>query len=327
LFWRAYWVTLRPYLFFVSGTSGLLGLALGEHIAPAHLAAALLAFSASYGLGQALTDVVQTDTDALSSPYRPLVRGEIAKRSVLVVSVLGLLACTAVFTLLSPVTLLFGGLGVLGLLAYTPAKRRFWAGPFWNSWIVGLLPVMGLLCASRSVPAALTHPGLTPAALSTLFTYAVFVLLGYFKDVEADRATGYATLPVRFGRRLSVLVSAALCLLGLASSLLLLRVAEVGSRLAAGASARLSAGASANTCLGVLFWAGGASLLLLAHVKILPTRRDEDAHTAIAMAVRGYVLLHLGEVALLRPELVLPAVAVYALFEVALFRRPCRTQI
>jgi 4-hydroxybenzoate polyprenyltransferase len=310
-FWRAYWVTLRPYLFFVSGTSGLLGLALGEPIAPASLAAAFVAFSASHGLGQALTDVFQTDTDALSSPYRPLVRGEIAKRSVLVVSLLGLLACTAVFALLSPVTLLFGGLGVLGLLAYTPAKRRFWAGPFWNAWIVGLLPVMGLLCASRSPRAALLHPGLTAAALSTLLTYAVFVLLGYFKDVEADRATGYATLPVRFGRRPSVLVSAVLCVLGLASSLVLLRVAGPG----------------VAPSLGTLFWTGGALLLLLAHVRILPTKRDEDAHPAIAMVVRGYVLLRLGEVALLRADLALPALAVYALFEVALFRRPCRTQI
>jgi geranylgeranylglycerol-phosphate geranylgeranyltransferase len=310
-FWRAYWVTLRPYLFFVSGSSGLVGLALGGRVAPALLLVAFLAFSASYGLGQALTDVFQTDTDALSSPYRPLVRGEIAKPSVLFVSLLGLLACTAVFAFMAPLTLLFGGLGVLGLLAYTPAKRRFWAGPFWNSWIVGLLPVMGLLCASPSTSAALTHPGLTPAVLSVLLTYAVFVLLGYFKDVEADRATGYVTLPVRFGRRLSILVSAALCVLGLAASIFLLRVA--GARLA--------------LSLGALLWTGGTACLLLAHLRILPAQRDEDAHPAIALAVRGYVLLRLGEVALLRANLALPALATFALFELALSRRPCRTQI
>ena len=34
-----------------------------------------LAFFVSYGFGQALTDCFQTDTDALSAPYRPLVRG------------------------------------------------------------------------------------------------------------------------------------------------------------------------------------------------------------------------------------------------------------
>ncbi len=310
-FWRAYWVTLRPYLFFVSGTSGLLGLALGGPIARPQLVLAFLAFSACYGLGQALTDVFQTDTDALSSPYRPLVRGEIAKASVLAVSLLGLGACTLVFALLSPATLVLGAFGVLGLFAYTPAKRRYWAGPFWNSWIVGLLPVMGVLCASRSPAVALMHPGLTPAIVSTVSTYAVFVLLGYFKDVEADRATGYVTLPVRFGRRLSILASAALCLLGLATSLLLLRVEKV----------------DASISLGTLLWLAGAATLLLAHLRMLPARRDEDAHPAIAMAVRGYVLLRLGEVALLRADLGLPALALAALFELALWGRPCRTQI
>ena len=35
---------------------------------------------------------------------------------------------------------------------------------------------------------------------ATFFGYANFVLAGYFKDIEADRATGYRTFPVVFGR-------------------------------------------------------------------------------------------------------------------------------
>jgi 4-hydroxybenzoate polyprenyltransferase len=310
-FWRAYWVTLRPYLFFLSGTSGLLGLALGDPLPPAAMAAAFLAFALSYGLGQALTDVFQTDTDALSSPYRPLVRGEISKTSVLVVSLLGLCGCTAVFAVLSPSTLALGGIAVLGLLAYTAAKRRFWAGPFWNSWIVGLLPAMGLLCASPTPAAAILHPGLTWAVGTTLLGYSTFVLLGYFKDVEADRATGYVTLPVRFGRRLSVVVSVAAAVCGVLCSVLLLR----------------AAGVPASLSPGVPLWLAGTALTLGAHLRILPTTRDEEAHPAIAMVVRGYVLMRLGEVVLLRSGLTLPAVAIYALFEIALLRRPCQAQI
>lgn len=310
-FWRAYWVTLRPYLFFVSGTSGLVGLALGEPMSPALLLAAFVAFFLTYGLGQAMTDVFQTDTDALSSPYRPLVRGEITKRSVFLTSLAGLVGCVAVLASFSPSTLVLGGLGTAGLLTYTAAKRRFWAGPLWNSWIVGLLPVMGILCASASVRVALSRAGLTWAVLSTLLTYAVFVLLGYFKDIEADRATGYVTLPVRFGRHVSVAVSAGLCVLGLASSGLLLLTAGIGSW----------------QSLGTVLWVAGAFLLLLAHARILPTTRDDEAHPAIAMVVRGYVLLRLGEVTLLRGELAPASLLLYALFEVALFQRPCRAQI
>jgi 4-hydroxybenzoate polyprenyltransferase len=310
-FWCAYWVTLRPYLFVVSGASGLLGLALGEPMAPTLLVGATVAFSLTYGLGQALTDVFQTDTDALSSPYRPLVRGEITKASVLAVSLLGLVGCVALFASLAPFTLALGALGVVGLLTYTAAKRRFWAGPFWNSWIVGLLPVMGILCASRSTASALVHPGLTWAVVSVLSTYAVFVLLGYFKDVEADRATGYVTLPVRFGRRVSVVISGALTSWGLFSSWLMLRASGIDKAM----------------WVGGVGWLAGGLFLLLAHLRIFPTTRDEDAHPAVAMVVRGYVLLRLGEVALLRGDLLLLCLALYALFEAALFTRPCRSQI
>jgi hypothetical protein len=45
------------------------------------------------------------------------------------------------------------------------------------------------------------------------------------------------------------------------------------------------------------------------------------------MAVRGYVALHLGESALVRPGLLWPTIALYVLFEAALARRPCRSQI
>ena len=200
-FWRAYWVTLRPYLFFVSGSSGLVGLALGERIAPALLFVVFLAFSACYGLGQALTDVFQTDTDALSSPYRPLVRGEIAKRDVLAVSLAGLAACTALFAALSPFTLVPGGAAVLGLLAYTSAKRRFWAGPLWNDWIVGLLPAMGLLCSSPSASAALATPGLAWAVAATVLGLA-WVQAGAWRSAEPR------PLPPLRRPRLGVLVGA-----------------------------------------------------------------------------------------------------------------------
>ena len=74
VFWRHYWTTLRPYLFFVSGISGLVGMALFPDLSGPRLALGFAALFISYGLGQAVTDVFQTDTDSISAPYRPLVR-------------------------------------------------------------------------------------------------------------------------------------------------------------------------------------------------------------------------------------------------------------
>ena len=105
-FWRAFGVTMRPYLLFVSGASGMVGLALAPALGGLVLVLAALPFFLSYGLGQAITDTFQTDTDALSSPYRPLVRGEITRAQVLVLSLCALLAIGLLFALLNPWSIL-----------------------------------------------------------------------------------------------------------------------------------------------------------------------------------------------------------------------------
>lgn len=313
-FWRCYWITARPYLFFVSGVSGLAGLAVAPAIDWSRFQAAFLASFLSYGVGQALTDVFQVDTDSLSSPYRPLTQGKIRRGDVLGVSLLGLGLCALVFALLNPLNLLWGLLAVAGLLAYTPFKRRYWAGPLWNSWIVGLLPLMAFLCLTPSSAPWPTELAL--AIVSVGCSYAIFVLLGYLKDVSADRASGYQTLPVRFGWRATVAVSLLFGVVALVTSALLLRGAGLFAR-----------PLSLPDALALLFWLFGGLLLLLAHGRAWRERDERHAHRAIALVLRGYLLLHLGEAIAFLPVLAGPAVAFYLLFELGLKRRPERMQL
>ncbi len=309
-FWKSYAITLRPYLFFVSGAAGLVGLAMSG-LPRLSFAAAFAAFFLAYGLGQALTDVFQRDTDALSSPYRPLVRGEISARDVLVVSLAGLAACSLVLWRLDHRTLVLAAAAVVGLVTYTPLKRHFWGGPLWNAWIVALLPAMGVLCGGEGV-----RPGspLAAACTSVLFTYAIFVLLGYFKDTEADRATGYDTLPVRFGRPAALAVSSGfLAFGGLASAWLVVQ-----------ARAAL---APPERALALALWVSGLALLCLAHLRLIGVRRDDQAYPGIVLSVRGFVALHLGEAALLREGLAAPALLLLGLLELTLAARPCKEQV
>ncbi len=307
-FWRGYWVTLRPYLFFVSGVAGAVGLAAAPDLSWQRLVVAMVPFSLSYGLGQALTDVFQTDTDAISSPYRPLTQGLLSRRHVLILSLAGLTACGAILVVLNPWTIPLSILTVAGLATYTPFKRRWWGGPFWNSWIVALLPALGLLCGEPGLKPVFSRPVLWFAMGSVFFSYAVFVLLGYLKDISADRATGYQTLPVRAGWRTSVIVSAVFALLAVAASLGLLRLS--GWTWKAGA-----------------FWAAGVLSYAYSHAATARTRDERKAHGPIAWVVRGFVLLHLGEATALRPDLAIPSLVFYLLFEVTLATRPERTQV
>lgn len=311
-FWRSYWVTARPYLFFVSGSAGLVGLALHPYAPIELVAPAFLAMFLSYGLGQALTDTFQTDTDALSSPYRPLVQGAIGRSQVFSVSLAGLLICALIFALAAPATLILGAAAVGGLVSYTYFKRRFWGGPAWNSWIVALLPVIGAVCAAPTPNSAMMDIRLGWAAGSVFFSYACFVIIGYLKDVEADRATGYRTLCVVFGRRAAVAVSACCLALAALCSLRLIFVASAnGLDLVGGGTIR---------GLGLVF-------LVLAHIRGWAVTSDDQAHPAVAHSVRGFIALHLGEAALLQPGMLWFSALLWLAFEIALAARPTRSQI
>jgi 4-hydroxybenzoate polyprenyltransferase len=310
-FWGAFLVTTRPYLLPVSGAAGLVGLAIAPPVSLVTAALAFVALFLSYGLGQALTDVFQTDTDARSAPYRPLVRGLVEKRDVFGVSLAGLLGCGVALAFANIWNLLLALVAVLGLLAYSPLKRRFWAGPPCNSAVVALLPAMGILCGEPSPVRALGNPLLLPAMASAFSSYAVFVLLGYLKDVEADRPTGYVTLAVRFGRRATVLVSLAHALVAIAASSLL-----------------IARGAAPDASLAILvLWAAGAAGLLASHALAWNVRRDSDASPAITASVISFVALHLGEAALLLPALGLLVPPILAFVVLALLARPCREQV
>jgi 4-hydroxybenzoate polyprenyltransferase len=292
---------------FVSGAASLAGLALGNAPLP-QVAAAFVVLFLSYGLGQALTDAFQTDTDALSAPERPLVQGTIDKRTVLIASLAGLTACAAVIMTLSPTAALPAALAITMLVTYTPLKRRWWGGPPWNAAVVALLPLLGRMAAGAGLAAALADAEVRAAMVSSFGTYAVFVLLGYLKDVEADRATHYHTVAVRFGRRAAIVASAAFGALGLAASLWLVEP-------------RLSVSG------GTALWSVGAVFLIGAHLLACRSRTDADAWPGIQASVHGFVALHLGEAALIKPRWTWVAWIIFGASIVAMLQRPTRRQV
>ena len=314
-FWRGYLVTMRPYLLFVSGAAGAVGLAFIPEPVIWRVLLAFLPLFLSYGLGQALTDCFQTDTDSISSPYRPMVRGEISPRAVMVTSLVGLILGVLIIGYLSRVALILAGLTVVGLLTYTPLKRTWWGGPPWNSWIVALLPIIGRLVDPGYRLTgffSLSRPGagaFLAAVAAIFFGYANFVVMGYFKDISADRKTGYNTFPVRFGWAANAVYSD-LVALG----------AAVGSGLAIKLSGRLN-------WMGAAVFLVALAINIWAQVAIHGIRDEARSHGPIANVVRSFVLYSLAMVLTMKPGWVLPAVLFYAAFELVLKFRPERAQV
>jgi 4-hydroxybenzoate polyprenyltransferase len=304
----AYVTTMRPYLMFVSGITGIAGLSHAQATSLIQEILVALASFLSYGFGQALTDCFQTDTDRISSPYRPLTQGIITRTQVLSVTVTGLLFCVWAFGFAHPLNYILGILAGLGLATYTPFKRQWWGGPFYNAWIVANLCFMAMLVG----PAPVT-PGAVWTLSAAFFGYANFVLSGYFKDIAADRATGYNTFPVVFGRYRSALVSDIFALTASVSA-----IAAMTSHLSH---------LDAATWLGSLFACAGILAAVIGQLRLHSVKTDQAAHRAIVPVVHSYILLLSAIAVTQKPEWFPGIVIFYAAFVATMRKRPEKSQI
>lgn len=313
-FFRAYGIHMRPYLLFVSGVAGCAGLAVSSSLLSVqNYSLVFIAVFLGYGFGQALTDCFQIDTDSISSPYRPLVRGVISKRDVLVVSIIGLAFIGIVFVCLNFLNLVLILLSGFGLLTYTYFKKNHWyLGPFWNSWIVMLLVISGFLATNSafSFTDVLNNSNLLILCLLTFASYANFVVIGYLKDITADKETGYKTFPVLFGwnktiwiGNLNVLVSIVCCyLLTISSNYYALAIYVLASAVA-----------------------------IAGQVYGLVTKEKNELNSALTVlaTVRSFILWHLAVIIAFKPAalILILSAAFYIAFEVVIYNRPQKEQV
>ncbi len=314
-FLRSYLITMRPYLLFISGTAGIVGLAFIKEPIILRVILAFIPLFLSYGLGQALTDCFQIDTDAISAPYRPLVRGIISRKQVLSVSLTGLAVGILIMAYLNPKILIFGILSVIGLLTYTSFKRTWWGGPPWNSWIVALLPIMGRLVDREYQIKTIIRFGdsyslaFFLSIIAIFFGYANFVVMGYFKDISADRRTGYRTFPVVFGWKPAAIYSdlTAMVVAVLTGSVLFL---------------------TGNLNIwGIAIFVIAVSINLYAQIKIHQTRDESKTHGPIGNVVRAFILYCMAITVTLKPKWLIFIAVFYLLFELTLKLRPEKSQV
>jgi 4-hydroxybenzoate polyprenyltransferase len=313
-FAKDYLITMRPYLLFVSGVTGICGMSFIIELSISKSILIFLASFLSYGFGQALTDCFQTDTDSISSPYRPLTQGRISKTQVLTVSIIGLVLCISVFTFYNPINILLGILSGVGLATYTYFKRKFWSGPFYNAWIVGVLFLMAFLCGSDLSMITENHK-LVYGLSAVFWGYANFVLVGYFKDVEADRATGYNTFLVVFGRRLSSIASNIFGVLTILSVFFVFSYSNSFERLLEQSSIQI-----VILTLGVL-------IMFLCQVLVHFIKQDDESSNAISLSVHAYILLLTSIIVLNKNEWIIPMIIFYVLFNLTMIFRPAKNQI
>lgn len=313
-FVRYYWITMRPYLLFVSGITGIVGLSYAPSLTTLSTSILFLVFFLSYGFGQALTDCFQIDTDSISSPYRPLTQGIIRKKDVLIVSLAGLGMTGIILTIYAYVNILLAALAVFGLITYTYFKKRWWGGPFYNAWIVMLLCLIACVAGYGHIR---FKPDISFYAIlfAVLFGYANFVLSGYFKDISADRQTGYYTLPVVYGLKISKLISDIFAgITVFCCAVILYHV-------------YYSESAGSVNVITLVFFISGSVTSLLAQINLHKTIVESDAHKGIALVVHAYILLLASVAVTQKPSWALFLFLFYFAFMATMKLRPMKEQI
>ncbi|MFL6162125.1 MAG: UbiA family prenyltransferase [Jatrophihabitantaceae bacterium] len=214
---RAHVETWRPYTLWYVGLVGLGGAALiaGPH-QPWRLAGAWAAPTLGWLGGHYLGDYFDRELDAGSKPHRPIPSGRLSPRTALLCGA-GCFVALAVLAIAGGwATTVAALLGAFGIVAYSRwLKARGVAG----NLIRGALGAVALLYGAAAVdrwPPAGTAVALLALALAFWLHDTTSNLVGTLRDIDGDRAGGYATLPVRHGAEFAVrtvlgLYGAAIC--------------------------------------------------------------------------------------------------------------------
>jgi len=147
------------------------------------------------------------------------------------------------------------------------------------------------------------------AILAIFIGYANFVVMGYFKDISADKQTGYRTFPVVFGWLPAAVYSDFVAI-----------------------SAAFLTGWAMNSIGTLNIFGVGIFVVALvinayAQIKIHQTRDERKAHGPIANVVRSFILYCAAIVVTLKIDWLVFIVVFYLLFELALKFRPEKTQV
>ncbi len=316
-FWTRYWETMRPYVLYVSAFTGLAGISLVSDYSPGIVILSTIACFFIYGLANGVVDVFHIKCDEISAPERPLVKGEIGKVPVLLVSMLGICLAFIFAVSVNSHTIVPSIFAFIALLLYTPLKRTWWGGPPWNAIIVAILPFLGFIMISpeqdslRETLAAIENPNLLFTLLAVAFAYANFVLMGYLKDIRADAETGFNTFAVKFGWQPTIIYSHILCALSAFSTFMAI-YPELDSL--------------AGT-LGVIVLIVAVIVNMIGQIGVHSVREEAKVHKPLSFVLRALAFYCLAIILTYKLEWLPFVLLLYAGFEFTLRNRPDESQL
>lgn len=193
----AYIRSMRPYLFFLSGMAGFLGIVFsGVSLSWWRVTAVLSILFIGWGVNQVINDLLGLREDRINAPHRPLVTGELPVRFALGFSIFFFCLGGLVTYFLNPQALiLFASVFLLNII-YEYSKRI----PLLGNIVFGLLlaPCVyyGAMCLNNKGLDILKDRNLFLFSLGVFLVNITVAFFTYYKDYRGDNVTGNTTIIV-----------------------------------------------------------------------------------------------------------------------------------
>jgi geranylgeranylglycerol-phosphate geranylgeranyltransferase len=205
--------TMRPYTLLWCGLVSLAGASLRYGDIPPIKIALLVFFIPILGwiAGLYLADYYDKTLDAIQKPHRPIPSGRISSREALIVgasyAIIGL-GLTLLLPLINIVLVFIAGTLVLCYAKYTKAKGLL------GNFNRGAMTVITYLFGVFSIDTTSAIPvSLLMLSLVFFFHDTNSNIIGAIRDVHGDKTGGYATTPVKYGIRLTLIISVTLTIM------------------------------------------------------------------------------------------------------------------
>lgn len=164
------------------------------------------------GAGNAINDYFDREIDAINAPDRPIPRGAVSPRGVLVFSGVLFVAAVVLAVLLPVIALAIAAVNLVALIAYTSVFKGL---PGAGNAVVAYLGGSTFLFGAAAVGNPLD--GVVLFALAALSTFTREVVKDV-EDVEGDREEGLNTLPIAVGERRALWVGVACLVVAVVAS-------------------------------------------------------------------------------------------------------------
>ena len=189
---------MRPYLFFVSGMAGCLGIVFsGAPPSVGRITSILSVVFLGWGVNQVINDLLGLKEDRINAPHRPLVTGALPVNAAIIISILLFgLGGFVTYTLNTQALILYFLVFILNVI-YEYSKSI----PLLGNVVFGLLLVpcvyYGAMCMNKKGLEILWDKKLLLLALAIILMSITMAFFTYYKDYVGDKNAGKKTIIVQ----------------------------------------------------------------------------------------------------------------------------------